>query len=185
MGRYITPNDVVIRDPETCEAAKVVDGGLSVINDYPGLIAVDIYLYRNETTLTISSDTNVDDIVINVVSTAGLVAGEAITFYEGINISQNLIISFTATTVTISAPLDIAYTTAAIVECGPWNMAVDGSVTEQTFSVKAPPLADLDIHSISGSMLASTPASMDDGKFGGIAALTNGILIKYTDGIHK
>jgi len=61
-------------------------------------------------------------------------------------------------------------------------MAVDGT-TPQIFSIKAPPNATVDIHTINCSMLNTT--AMDDGTFGGINQLTNGIILKFIDGFTK
>lgn len=143
----------------------------------------DLYLYQTVISPTITANVTLDDIVITVNDTTGATNGDVITFYEGIRFFQSIVKSFTATTITIQSPIDFAYTTDALVDIGIWNMAVNGSSITQIFSIKSPQLASLNIHTINCTMLDSS--DMDDGKFGGIAQLTNGIIFKLVDGIKK
>jgi len=144
---------------------------------------VDLYLYKTAATPTITSDASIGDLTLTVDAVTGVVVGHAITLFEGDRIHQNIVTVASGTTITLAAPLDYAYTTATTVETGAWNMAVDGSSTTQVYSIHAQPLANLMVHQINCSILDST--AMDDGKFGGIAALTNGIIMKYDDSIKK
>lgn len=82
-----------------------------------------------------------------------------------------------------NAILDWAMGKDAVIEAGIWSVNVDGSDTTQIFSIKSPPLASIGIHTINCSMLDVT--DMDDGTFGGLSALTNGILFRYIDGVVK
>jgi hypothetical protein len=138
------------------------------------------YLHRIDVTLTLTSGIAVGDTVINVGSSTGVVAGEAITIYEGKRMSQFIVAGTTATTITINPSSDFAYTTAALVESGPWNMAVDGSVTPQIFTIKCPPSGRFYIHAFNHTILDQSV--MDDAKFGGLTALTNGIVVRRTNG---
>jgi hypothetical protein len=62
------------------------------------------------------------------------------------------------------------------------EMAVDGSVTNLVYTVRAG-TTPIDITRI---MLVMTDATaMDDGKFGGLASLSNGITIRVVDGFNK
>lgn len=159
------------------------DGKLNVAPEYKNDIPADYYLYRTDTTQTITSDTSIDDTVINVTDTTGVVVGDAITIYEDISMFQSLVTATTATTITISSPLDYEFTTGAIVETGVWSMNVDGSTIPQIFSIKAPPNKRLHLHTIGVSMLDAT--AMDDGKFGGITALTNGVIFRIENDFIK
>lgn len=167
------------------ENIKSRNGNLNVSPEYKDDIPADYYLYQTIVTPTITSDMTIGDTVVNVDDTTGIVVGHAITFYENISMYQSIVKATTATTITLSSPIDYAFTTAALVETGLWNMAVDGSVTPQTFKIKAPQLSDIHIHTINCSILSSDPYVMDDGKFGGITALTNGTIFKFINGITK
>lgn len=165
------------------EALSSRDGVLNVYPEFKFDIPADYYLYKLVTTQTITSNVTIGDTVINVADTTGVVVGHAITFYEGQFMYQSIVKATTGTSITLSSPIDFAYTTAAIVETGLWNMAVDGSSTPQIFYIKSPPAASIHIHTINCSMLDST--AMDDGLFGGIPALTNGIIFKFVNTIVK
>lgn len=169
----------VIIDADTGEQAGVSRGSLKVAPDYPLFDSLDLYLYRLDATLVLTATQAIDDIILNVVSSIGAVVGDVITIYEDDRVYQSLITATTATTVTLSSPLDYAFTTSAIVDCGKWLMNVDGSITEQEFIIKAPQNSGIEIHSFRSSMLDSS--TMDDGLFGGIPALTNGVIMRYSN----
>lgn len=143
----------------------------------------DYYLYQTVFTPVLTSDAVIGDKVLNVDSTVGAVVGQAVTLYEGERMHQNILISSTANTITIASCIDYAYTTSALIEVGTWNMAVNGSITAQTFKIKAPTGRDIHIHTINCSILDST--AMDDGLFGGIAQLTKGMVWRFVNGFTK
>lgn len=174
---------VAIKDATGKELALTNDIRVPVEVEYSRAETVDLYLYRTDATPVISVDTNIDDTTINVVSSVGVVVGETITIYEGPFIFQSIVTAITATTISFASGLDFAFTTAAEVETGPFNMAVDGSVTNQIFAIKAPIGQIVHLHTISASMLDSS--AMDDALFGGRPALTNGIIYRLIDGFIK
>jgi hypothetical protein len=144
---------------------------------------INLYLYRNDVQPNLTSSAAVGDKVLNIDTNAGLVNGEAITLFEGVRHSQCIIQASSATTVTVTPPVDFAYTTAASIEVGRWNMNVNGSVTAQTFAVHPPPGIDMDVYELRFSMQDGT--AMDASKFGGISALTNGIVVQFKNGFTK
>ncbi|OYT15315.1 MAG: hypothetical protein B7C24_13705 [Bacteroidetes bacterium 4572_77] len=151
--------------------------------DYKSQLPADYYIYNIQATPSISSNASIDDEVLTVTSSTGVVAGNVITIYEGTVMFQSLVTATTATTISIGSPLDFAFTTAATVETGLWNMNVDGSSTTQIFKIKAPIGTSLHVHVFSLTMLDST--AMDDGKFGGITQLTNGMVGRFVNGMTK
>ena len=85
--------------------------------------------------------------------------------------------------ITIDTPVNIALPAGSFVAAVTTNMAVDGSSTTQAFAVGpvlTGSLGILHITRIMGHFLDSS--AMDDGKFGGIAALTNGCVLRKNDG---
>ena len=160
-------------------------GALTTTNKFANYIPADYYMYKTNVTPSITSAVTLWDTTLYVNSASGITGGDVITVYEQDKMFQTLVVtaSTTANTISIQAPIDYAFTSAAVMEVGDWNMAVDGSSTPQTFSIKAPPLADIDFHTLNVSMLDAT--AMDDGKFGGIAQLTNGLIYRYNDGMNK
>ncbi|MCK5616395.1 hypothetical protein KAR91_81790 [Candidatus Pacearchaeota archaeon] len=79
-------------------------------------------------------------------------------------------------TVTLDAAIDIALTDGSDVIKVDTNMAVDGSITPVVFTASAAPGEKIDLIRLLFSI--SSTASPDDSKFGGIAALTNGVHIR-------
>lgn len=144
----------------------------------------DLYLYQLVVTPTITVTVVLHSKTITVDSNSGVINGHAITIYEGRRVFQSIIQSSTATSITVASPIDHEFTSSATVETGIWNMAVDGSVTSQEFCVK-PPLADCDlcIHQVNIDITDGT--AMDSAKFGGIPALTNGLVMQYLTDYHK
>lgn len=159
------------------------DDTLVIHTEYGHEVPADYYLYQTKATVVLSSATEIGDELIKVVSSSGVVVGHAITFYEGNNMFQSLVTATTPTTVSIASLIDFEYTPDALIEAGLWSMNVDGSSETQIFSIKAPPTSVVCIHTINCSMLDAS--DMDDAKFGGMDALTHGILFRFVDGIIK
>lgn len=88
--------------------------------------------------------------------------------------------------ITTSMPIDFAYTTAAIMRLQNCDMNVNGSVTPATFSLcSLAPGASVkwDITRMIVSMVHGTAG--DDGLFGNLAALTNGVYFRVENGTKK
>ena len=145
---------------------------------------VCLYLYRTDATPTLTSSIAIDDTVFDIDDNANISDGDAITLFEGIKFYQSLVVSSTATTVTVATPCDKIYTVAASIEVGPWNMAVDGSTVSQTFHIHPPPGVDFDIYTITISGLDDL--GMDSTTFLGIVdGITNGVVIRAVNGTIK
>jgi hypothetical protein len=86
-------------------------------------------------------------------------------------------------TITLDRPIDHDFKVAeAFGQIVSSNMNVNGSVTEQIFTVRAGTVPS-DINRLFLSVLDSS--SMDDGKFGSLPALTRGLVLRYVDGFQK
>jgi hypothetical protein len=88
---------------------------------------------------------------------------------------------------TLDSPIDFDYPLGSFVDVGDTNLAVNGSVTPVTFglrnSVGPVPVGvelSLDITSIHIACIAAS--AVDLSKFGDLAALTNGLVIRKRDG---
>jgi len=145
--------------------------------------AIDLYLYRLDATVTLSSAAAKDQEYLSVTSITGVTTEDAITIYEGDKVFQSLVTNATGNSIEIASPLDTTFTTAAIVEVGPWKMNVNGSVSPQEFIIKAPASSQYDIYTI--RMNITDNAAMDSALFGGIPALTKGLILRATDGTDK
>ena len=88
-------------------------------------------------------------------------------------------------TLTVSIPLDFAFTTSATVDLQNVDMDVNGSVTPVEFELVAKDntLFAFDITRMMINMVLATAA--DDGLFGNLTALTTGMYFRIEDGITK
>lgn len=83
--------------------------------------------------------------------------------------------------VTVGMPTDATFTTNASIIRGKINLAVNGATTPKHFYLR-PLLSTIPIDFSTVMVLMAHTTEADDGKFGGITALTNGLLIKRDGG---
>jgi hypothetical protein len=145
--------------------------------------SIDLYAHIDKAIPSITVNTSLYDEAIVVNSIADVVAGDVIVIYEGCRFYQSLVLSAAVLTINLASPLDFAFTTAAIVHIGTWNLAVNGSVTPQIAHIFVPSECEFNIYQINISITDNV--IMDSAKFGGIAALTNGILFRMVNGTIK
>lgn len=151
---------------------------------------IDLHLSRLIQVITIVTNTSIDDTVVTISSAAEPTDGNTVCLKESTAFYQGTILSHAANgpnwDITLDTPLDFAFTTVGGCSERSINLAVNGSVTPVEFSVSP---ADLtpgtkwDITRMIFQMLDD--AAMDDGTFGGIAALTKGVYLRHIDGITK
>ena len=135
---------------------------------------------EQKTDIALTSPVAVGDEVINVDAGHGFtaVAGEHITLFEDNKYAQIKVKSVATNAITLQWPTTTAFTIAgATVMRGNININVDGSVTPVEFMMELRNFTiPLDISKVIITMQhAGVP---DDGKFGGIAALANGLFFK-------
>ena len=151
---------------------------------------IDLHLSREIQALTVAVNTNLDDTTITVTTAAEPTDGNIVCLKEGSAFYQGTILSHSANggnwDLVLDTPLDYAYTTAGGCSERSINLAVDGSATTQVFTVSPKnltPGTKWDIVRFIGQIVDDT--EMDDGTFGGIAALTKGIVFRKVDGVTK
>ena len=123
----------------------------------------------------------IDEYTVTLVDATGVIAGTYICLKEGSRVFQAKILSVATNTLTLDTPLDHTFTTATTANNSTAQLAVDGSTTSVAASV-FPNSGKWDIVRVIISMTHASSA--DDGKFGGIAALTKGIVLRKSNGIH-
>lgn len=134
-------------------------------------------------TAAIASPVSVDDKVVNVEAGHSIVAGNILNIREGGNFTQLEVVSVSVNAITVDSPLDKNYSVNASVIVGNKNMNVDGSVTPVVFCIKAPPDKKYDITRF--TFAGTDDTAMDDSKFCGISALTNGLAFRKCNGAIK
>lgn len=126
--------------------------------------------------ITLTADANIDDTVLNVQAGHGAVAGNLVCLKEGIRFYQGEILSVTATTIILDTPLDFAFVQGANCTATNKGLNVDGSGIPVEFHVR--PNAGVKWDILEMLFLIEGATAMDTGKFGDIAALTNGIVVR-------
>jgi hypothetical protein len=133
--------------------------------------------------LTLAQPTVINDRNVLVTNSAGVVTGQYLALQEGVRAYQAKILQVSGSTLIMDTPLDYSFSVNARIATRLVNLNVDGS-TNVVVARLAPVFGvSWDINAISLSMTSTT--TMDDGKFGGIPALTRGIVIRKTDGEHR
>ena len=160
---------------------------------------VDLLMYQELDTFTLLQDQAIGDRSIQIETTGVVVPTTAhhLCFKEGQAFLQAGIISVTPIvgnqyTVIIDQPLDYPYTTAGGCSIQNVNLALaDGSTTPQTFYLSPIGLDDTVEWDITRGIIVfigpgpvSDPEP-DDTRFGTIAALTNGIVLRAVNGFAK
>jgi len=139
---------------------------------------------------TITSETALDDYIINVTSAASFVVGQYLTIYnaDSDRVFFSNILAINTLAITLDTPLDFAFPIGSFVSVADTNMNVNGSVTPQIFGIRNPTALDIplafDITRVMFKCL--TDGSVDLSKFGDIAGgLTRGIVIRKVDGTYQ
>jgi hypothetical protein len=141
---------------------------------------------QNSTTLAAAASKG--DTTIQVTSATGFVDGRYIILFNPT--SKNFVFceqvgAASGTTITLDCPLDNDYAAGTFVDAATTNLGVNGSSTPQTFGLRgtgAPPGVDIkaDITRIIFKCIAAT--AVDLTKFGDLAKLTRGLLLRRRDG---
>ena len=153
---------------------------LDVLPQDPEYIGFNLYLCSQLAETTLASNATLNGNTIVVTNATGFATGKAINISQGNRIFQSLITNVTGTTITLASPLDYAFTTGAIVETGNWNLNQNGSVTPVIFKIKPP--SGVKFHITAISITITDDGTMDDSKFGSLAALANGIVCRRVNG---
>lgn len=142
---------------------------------------IDYYLRRTINQLEFNQTQTVNSYDLTFVDTTGVSVGNIIRVQEGSRLFQANILSITGNVVTTNIPLDFNYSVNADVSEASIEMAIDGSTTPVIFSLEPTQQSTWHITRMICAMVHSSAG--DDSKFGGIPALTRGIVIRQTNGI--
>ena len=153
---------------------------------------LNLELCRTIQNLDIAASTTMDARTVQVIAGTAPIVGNHLCLKQGTAIYQNAIIAVSGAsspfTVTLDTPLDFAFTTAAVANETSTNMAVNGSVTPVVFRVSPQGLSEgtrWDITRVIFVIRSSATPAMDDGKFGNLTSLTNGVVLRVSDGYTK
>jgi hypothetical protein len=152
---------------------------------------ISLYLGQNIDNFTLESNRAVDDESFNIVTTGVVPAiGNFIFLKEVGAFSQLEILSVVAVagneyTVTVSMPLDYAYTTSAIGELQNVNMNIDGTIPKK-FHISLVGLSAGSKWDITRMIVTATMTSAgDDGKFMNLPKLSTGMYFRTKNGVTR
>lgn len=139
----------------------------------------DILAWRGSSVFTVSSAIT-NSIVFSAVTGHGLTVTDTVLFRDvtSLQYQQAEVVILAGDLITIDTPLDRAW--SSVHPYGLTQMNVDGSGTSVIFSVSAPAGMDLEIIRIIFHI--EDNSAMDDGLFGALAALTNGLVVRVNRG---
>lgn len=144
------------------------------------------YFLMNEqkTDIGLTSEIKVNDSTINVTASHGFTAaaGEYLVVRNGDSFAQLKVTSVSTNAISLSMPTSSAFPLSAVVMRGNINMNIDGNASPTTFKYsnhtnEMPVLLPIDISTVIVTMQHGSNVP-DDGKFGGLAALTKGIFFR-------
>jgi len=145
--------------------------------------ALDLDFAHIDNTTILSADPSIGDLTITVTATTGFVNGA----YIGI-FSRGGLFSFfhqigapAGNVITLDRPVDFDFATGDAVIASSAEMNVDGSATTQIYQIGPVTGHEVDITRVMGYLQDGTV--MDDAKFGGLTALTNGVVLRKNDGV--
>lgn len=159
---------------------------------------IDLVLHQRLDNITLNQTYAIGDKTI-IIETTGVTpeVGNFVCFKETVAFYQAEIITVTAISgniysILLDTPLDYPYTNETKACISTTNMAIDGSVTPQTFHITPYGLnEDVEwdltriIFVMAGVGIGAQNDAPDDGDFGVTSQLTNGIVLRSVNGITK
>lgn len=161
------------------------NGGVAVnIQDQTSL-ALDLNFLRSLNSTTLTSDASPEDRVLNVAAIDDIAAGVVLGLGSGTgDFYFGTVLSVDTLAITMDTPIDREFLSAStVVVVTSKHMNVLGTAASPIIFQIGPigSAIVVDITRIMGSIIDD--AAMDDGKFGGISALTNGIVFRLHNGV--
>ena len=154
---------------------------------------IDLHMSALLSTLTLTAGTAIDDLAVTGDVEVAFVplVGNLVCLKEGTSFYQAEILVAVNNagdnwTLTLDTPLDFAFTVAGGCSVRNQDMNVDGSITTQIFSLSPANLtAGIEWDVTRVIFVLEDQTSMDSSLFGGLPALTNGIVLRSDNSITK
>jgi len=162
------------------------NGALAVNIQDQHSLALDLFFIQQQEITTLSLNATENNNEITLTDITGFTDGTYVGIFSatGIFYFGEQIGAAAGNTITLDTPLDKNFTSGSFVIAATRNLNVNGAITPQVFQVG--PVGgqtgvEIDITRIMGYLQDN--AAMDDGSFGGIGALTNGIVLRQNNGV--
>jgi hypothetical protein len=160
------------------EVVNVTGNGLDVFIQDQTTELIDLRFIREDDTFTLAAPISVDDTTFTVTAGHSIIVGDVVELAEGKHLYQALALGVVGNVITIDCVFDRDFTIAASGVNGTGNMALDASGGTETFRVTPKNLVSTEWDIVRVIFAMTDDSSMDDGTFGGIAALTNGVVLR-------
>lgn len=141
---------------------------------------LNLYAFRSTAAITLAAAVALGDYDVVLEAAHGVTVGQTLYIREADHQYQGRAVAVVSNTITMGTPFSYEYTANADAKRGVVDMSVDGSGTKQEFYVEAAPVGGASVHRFIAYIEDQT--AMDTAKFGGIAALSKGIVIAYRNG---
>lgn len=168
----------------------LTDGSVDVIlNDSTSPITSLFFVQPTSAPTALSVATVMDGYTVTVDSLAGIIIGTYLGIFSGAVSGEGRyywgeVLEINGNVLTLDTPLDFEFAIGSPVLPTIRNMAVDGSVTPQTFSIQSGASGlEVDVTRIISSIVCDTPPAMD--LFGDQPALIRGVVFRKTDGVKR
>lgn len=144
---------------------------------------IDLYMHIEVSSGNLLAvDAAIDDTDITLTGGHGVIIGQVLCIKEGLRFYQGLVLNVVVNVVSLDTPLDYDFTTAAFICVGNRELNVDGTA-QKIAHIK--PLTGTKWDITRMLILIEDDVVMDTAKFGGIAALTNGIVLRVKNTDYK
>lgn len=168
------------------ETVRVTNGGLDVNIQDQFTDVFDLHLTKELNAFTIAVNTSIDDTTFTATAGHLIVVGDMLCIREGTSFYQGEATNVATDVITLDTPLQFAFTTSATCTRDLFNMNVNGSVTPVIFTLSPHDLtAGIEWDLVRFVGIIEDTTIMDTAKFGGIAALTNGIVVRKKNGTYN
>jgi hypothetical protein len=186
-------DDITDANPVPISIQQPIDslsGGVEISVQDQTTPPLDALFAQEVSSFTLASDTTASTITtleydFEATAGHGIIVGDELILLDVVG-NRSLQAQATAVvgdTITLDRPIDHVYPAAiSLGRVTTTNMAVDGSTTPQIFTLRAGSVP-VDVVRYLITMLSAN--SMDDGKFGSLAALTNGLVLRIVNGFQK
>lgn len=138
---------------------------------------------------TLVNATLVNDKTITVNSIVGFSVGSWVGIFTGAGVPVSRyywaeVLSISVNDITLDTPLDFDFPIGSLVLPTTRDLSVDGSITPQIFSIQVGNSGlEIDITNIIVSIVTTDPPGLGD--FGDRAALENGLVLRFKNGIYR
>lgn len=139
---------------------------------------INYLAFQDLNSVVLAANTVIDSRQIALQSGHGVLVGNIIQLRQAEKSYQGIVTNVSGNTITFDSPLDkVFYTNQTYTAIrGSANLAVNGSVTRQIFNVRPAQNNKWDITQV--IVYIVDDSAMDDTKIGGIAAVSNGIVMR-------